>query len=275
MGNMLNKIKSKIAKSGGAQSKIFYIKADTKKRIRFLTEMEEPIELLFHDSFEEGINTPCLKHFGKQCPHCGDQDMRHRELFGWAVYDYDDSEVKIILWAANNFSPLPQALDYYEEYGTIRDRDYLLKRSGSGLNTTYTLMPKAKKKFKKKVDTPNETEMMKIIGKANGVLEIDESKLSTGKDMEDNQDDFEDEDDDFEVEEDWNAVDEEKTMEEALAELKRKQLWKIGKLCKVKISKKWNSEKMAKKLCKNVKESKLQKAADHLNYEITLDDMPF
>lgn len=272
MGKMISKMRKKIAKSGGALGKLFYVKADTKKRLRFLTPMEEPVELLFHDKFDDGINTPCLEHYGMECPYCDDEDFRHRTLYGWAVYDYEDSDVRIVLWAANNFSPISQAIDYFEEFGSIRDRDYILKRNGSGLDTSYTLMPKSPKKFRgKNVDIPDEDEIINIIGKAHSVGEEEEVKSKKSK-----KDEFDTDDDwDDEEEDEFASLDTGYTIEESLALLERKQLWKIAKLCKVKLKKSWPAEKMASRLSSKVKEEKLRRAAEHLGFELEEDDIPF
>ena len=54
-------MKSEIQKSGGSKGKILFIKDGSKKRIRFLCDAEEGMELTFHDSYSEGINALCLE----------------------------------------------------------------------------------------------------------------------------------------------------------------------------------------------------------------------
>lgn len=164
---LLKNIKDQISKSGQSKSKILFVKSDTKRRIRFLSELEDGIELLFHDSFSKGINCLCNKELRKPCELCDDDDLRHRKLFAWSVFDYDTKEVKILLYAANNFSPVPALISLFENYSTILDRDYVIERKGSQMKTSYTVIPMDKAKFRnKKVKPLDKKEMLKIISKA-------------------------------------------------------------------------------------------------------------
>ena len=165
--SILAKIKGDVKRSGASKGKIIYFKADTKTRLRFLDDVDEGIAIPFHDSFELGINAPCQKIYGRECPYCGDQDLRHRDLYAWSVYDYEANEVKIFMAAANSFTPVPSIIGMYEEYGTIKDRDYVINRQGAQTNTSYSVIPMDKATFKnKKVKAFTEEEMLKMIDEA-------------------------------------------------------------------------------------------------------------
>lgn len=165
--SLLKRMKEDIAKSGGNKGKLFFVKADSKRRVRFLTDFEEGIELVFHDNYTLGINSICAKELGEEhCEHCGNNDLRTRKLYGWPVFDYDANEVKILLYAVNNFTPIPALISMYEIYGTIIDRDYVIERKGSGQSTTYSVVPMDKAKFRSKVKVPTKSTMIKIVGKA-------------------------------------------------------------------------------------------------------------
>lgn len=163
----LNNIKNEIKKSGASKGKLLYFKEDTKSRVRFLTDMEEGLEIPFHDSFQLGVNVPCQEIFGRDCEYCENDDLRTRNMYAWSVYDYESKEVKILFFAVNNCSPVPALASLYESYGTLTDRDYEIKRIGKGQNTTYSVIPLEKMKFRNtKVKALSEQAMLKIIDKA-------------------------------------------------------------------------------------------------------------
>ena len=66
----LSSIKNEIKKSGTNKGKFLYFKEDSKIRVRFLNDMEDGLEIKFHDSFQLGINVPCQEEFGRDCEYC-------------------------------------------------------------------------------------------------------------------------------------------------------------------------------------------------------------
>ena len=160
-------IKNEIKKSGTNKGKFLFFKEDSKVRVRFLTDMEEGLEIPFHDSFQLGINVPCQEAFGKDCEYCDNDDLRTRKMYIWSVYDYESKEVKLLMAAVNNCSPVPALASLYESYGTLTDRDYEIKRIGKGQNTTYSVIPLEKMKFRNtKVKPMSEQAVLKCIDKA-------------------------------------------------------------------------------------------------------------
>lgn len=163
----LSDIKSEIKKSGTSKGKFLYFKEDSKIRVRFLTDMEEGIEVTFHDSFQLGINVPCQEEFGRECEYCENEDLRTRKMYVWSVYDYESKEVKLLMAAVNNCSPVGALAALYESYGTLCDRDYEIKRIGKGQNTTYSVIPLDKMKFRNtKVKPLSDQAVLKCIDKA-------------------------------------------------------------------------------------------------------------
>lgn len=163
----LNSIKSEIKKSGTSKGKFLFFKDGSKVRVRFLTDMEEGLEVTFHDSYSLGINVPCQEEFGRECEYCENEDLRTRKMYVWSVYDYESKEVKLLMAAVNNCSPVPALAALYESYGTLCDRDYEIKRVGSGQSTTYSVIPQDKMKFRNtKAKAMSEQAMLKYIDKA-------------------------------------------------------------------------------------------------------------
>lgn len=179
----LSDIKSEIAKSGSSKGKFLYFKEGAKSRVRFLTDLEDGMEIPFHDSFTLGINVPCQEEFGRDCPYCSDETLRTRNQYVWCVYDYESKEVKLIMAAVNSCSPVPVLSSLYENYGTLTDRDYEIRRVGSGTNTTYSVIPLDKCKFRGKAKPLSESAILKLIDKAypQDNSEIDEDEEETPK----------------------------------------------------------------------------------------------
>ena len=127
---LVDKIKADVKKSGQNKGKFIYFREGTKQRVRFLTDMDDGMEVTFHDSFEKSLNVPCQEHFGRACPHCEDDSLRTRSQYVWSVYNYDTKEVQLFMFPVNNCTPIPALMAMYENYGTITDRDFVISVSG-------------------------------------------------------------------------------------------------------------------------------------------------
>lgn len=145
---LVDKIKQDVKKSGQNKGKFIYFREGTKQRVRFLTDMDDGLEVTFHDSFERGINVPCQELFGKNCPYCDDDSLRTRSQYIWSVYNYETKEVQLFMFPVNNCSPIPALMAMYENYGTITDRDYVISVSGKQQNKTFSVVPMDKVKFR-------------------------------------------------------------------------------------------------------------------------------
>ena len=164
---LVDKIKNEAKKSGQNKGKFMYFREGQKSRIRFLTDMDDGIEVEFHDHFERSINVPCQEHFGKDCPYCGDDELRTRSQYIWSVYDYDSNEVKLFMFAVNNCSPIPALMAMYETYGTLCDRDFVISVSGKQQNKTFSVVPMDKVKFRNEKAKPYAEKMvLKMLDKA-------------------------------------------------------------------------------------------------------------
>lgn len=145
---ILSRIKEEAARSGSSREKFFFVKDGEKARVRFLQEIDDGLEVKFHDSFQENINVPCQSYFGQDCPYCGVKELRTRSLFCWSVYNYEADEVQILMYPVNQCSPLPQLVAAAEQYCTITDRDYVISCNGKGKNKTFSILPMDKLAFR-------------------------------------------------------------------------------------------------------------------------------
>ena len=108
-------------------------------------------------------------------------------MYVWSVYDFESKEVKLLMAAVNNCSPVPALASLYETYGTLLDRDYEIKRIGKGQNTTYSVIPLDKAKFRNnKIKPLSDSAILKYIDKAypadnNEDFEEDEPKKKSNK----------------------------------------------------------------------------------------------
>ena len=164
---LLDKIKADAQKSGQNKSKFIFFKEGEKKRIRFLSDMEDGIEVVFHDNFEAGINVPCQEIFGKNCMYCEEEGLRTRSQYAWSVWDYEAKEVRILMYPMNNCSPLGAIAAMYENYGTLLDRDFIISVTGKQQNKTFSVVPMDKQKFRNEKAKPfSKQKFLDILDKA-------------------------------------------------------------------------------------------------------------
>lgn len=164
---LVDKIKADVKKSGQNKSKFIYFREGTKQRVRFLVDMDDGMEVTFHDSFEKSINIPCQEHFGRACNYCEDETLRTRSQYIWSVYNYDTKEVQLFMFPVNNCTPIPALMAMYENYGTITDRDYVISVSGKQQNKTFSVVPMDKVKFRNDKAKPySEKAILKMLDKA-------------------------------------------------------------------------------------------------------------
>ena len=186
MGSLLDKIKADAKKSGGNKAKFIYFREGEKQRIRFLQDMDEGMEVVFHDSYEAGINVPCQEIFGRDCPYCEEEDLRTRSQYCWSVWNYETNQVQLFMFPVNNCSPVPALTALYETYGTLTDRDYMISVQGKQQNKTFSVVPMDKGKFRNTKAKPySKKQVLGFLDKAWPADDVDGS----------DDDDFEDEDD--------------------------------------------------------------------------------
>ena len=182
---LLSSIKDDVKKSGQNKGKFIYFREGQKIRVRFLQDMDDGLEIVWHDSFEQGINVPCQEIFGRECEYCDDDTLRTRKQYCWSVWNYEAKEVQLFMFAVNNCSPIPHLVAAYENYGTLTDRDYVISVSGKQQNKTFSVMPMDKVKFRNEKAKPfAKKTVLKMIDKA----WPDENSSDSDDDYEDEED---------------------------------------------------------------------------------------
>ena len=212
---LVDSIKRDAKKSGQNKSKFMYFREGTKTRIRFLTDMDDGMEVIFHDSFEKGINVPCQEIFDRDCNYCEMEGLRTRSQYIWSVYDYEAKEVKLFMFAVNNCSPIPALMAMYENYGTLVDRDYIISVTGKAQNKAFTVIPMDKVKFRNEKAKPySEKSILKMLDKAFPADDSEEAEeeyekpVKKSKKKYDTEDDYDDNESEYDEneEEDYSSM---------------------------------------------------------------------
>lgn len=169
--DVIKGMRERIAKSGANKKEIFYLPGDTKKRIRFLQEFDTAFLFKFHSHWNRGINALCLEELGQEdCPYCDDDEVMVVEQYAWTIFDYDSNSRKILLWKVNGASPIPSFIENFEEYGTLLDRDFTIKKVGKLRSSTITVLAGDKTPFRNKKAKPyTKKQILEILAKAYGI----------------------------------------------------------------------------------------------------------
>jgi len=140
--SLVDIMKDKINRSSSGFANIFYVRRDAKCRIRFLSDIDEGMELRFHSKWQK-YNHLCLSYVGKDCPHCDQEEEGgvKYDMYAFTIWNYESKKREIFLYKASKNSPIFQLISFSEEYGTISDRDYVIKKQGEGVNTLYLVTP--------------------------------------------------------------------------------------------------------------------------------------
>lgn len=164
---LINSMKNQIAKSGSNKKEILYFGKDTVKRVRFLQELDNGYEFQFHNDWDMHVFELCKdpeEH--ENCKLCN-EGIAIQENFVWSVWDYDSSSVKLLQFKASGVSPIPALIEMYEEYGTILDRDYKIKKVGQGQGSSFSVTPLDKERFtNKKAKVLSKAKVKEILDKA-------------------------------------------------------------------------------------------------------------
>lgn len=171
---LLDDIKNDVKRSGSNKSKLVFFREGTKKRIRFLQDLEDGYEVEIHGNWDEGLTAVCGKEYGQDCKYCDkneelaedDEDPRYdtKTNYVWSVYDYDTNKVELMVFKVNRCSPIPPLVAMYENYGTLTDRDYVITQVGKGITKSFTVIPQDKSKFRNAKAKPySKQAMLKIL----------------------------------------------------------------------------------------------------------------
>lgn len=175
MGNLIKEMKAKIAASGSSKKELLYFGKDSVHRIRFLQELDTGYTFQFHNDWNAGILELCKDpEDHENCALC-EQGVKIYENFAWSVWDYDSNAVRIIIFKANGVSPIPSFIEMFEEFGTIMDRDYKVKKVGQGQGSSFVVTPLDKERFSnKKVKAFTEKQVREILEKAYAKSDVEE-----------------------------------------------------------------------------------------------------
>ena len=183
--NLISEMKEAIANSGASKREIVYFAPDSVHRLRFLTELDAGTVIEMHNSYQDSIFEICHdSEDHEDCQLCKDE-VPITEYYAWSVWDYDSNAVCIVFVKATGVSPVPSFIEMYEEFGTIMDRDYKIKKVGKGTTGSFVITPLDKSKFSNKKAKPfNEDKIIDIITKAYGSSKKDDDDSDDDEDKE-------------------------------------------------------------------------------------------
>ncbi len=185
MANLIKMMKTQIAKSGSSKKEIIYFAKDSVHRVRFLQELDHGYEFEFHNDWDTKIFELCKDpEDHENCKLCND-GIAIQQNFVWCVWDYDSSSVKLIQFKATGVSPIPALIEMYEEYGTIMDRDYKIKKVGQGQGSSFSVTPLDKERFSNSKAKPlNRMQVKEILEKAWTSSKVEDEDIEEEEDEE-------------------------------------------------------------------------------------------
>ena len=186
--NLISEMKEAIANSGASKREIVYFAPDSVHRLRFLTELDAGTAIEMHNSYQDNIFEICHDPGDHEdCQLCKDE-VPTIEYYAWSVWDYDSNAVGIVFVKATGVSPVPSFIEMYEEFGTIMDRDYKIKKVGKGTTGSFVITPLDKSKFSNRKAKPfKEDKIIDIITKAYGSSKKDDDDSDDDEDEEEKQ----------------------------------------------------------------------------------------
>lgn len=186
--SLVESMKERISRSGSKKGNIFYLKKDGKCRVRFLQDMEDGIQVQYHDKFGE-FSHPCLSYYGKKCPSCKNPEAKHVDNYVWSIWNYETKRVELFMFKASKASPIQPLISMYENYGNITDRDYIIQRNGEGFETNYSVVPMDKKKFKGDEEPYSKKKVLKML--------LEAAQLPDDEDVDEDDDEEDDEEEEI------------------------------------------------------------------------------
>ena len=175
--NILEKIQDRIARGAESKKKLEHLektfrlrKGDT-KRIRFLNDFEDVVEVMMHEKYGVIFPTPCGKYFDEDCKWCDLEGVATNEYYAWTVLVKEKGERKRVVfnYKATGASPIPLMVKRYQKYGTLLDRMYEISVQGERWNKTFDLVAETEKiDWKKDYKPYAKDEVFKILLGAGG-----------------------------------------------------------------------------------------------------------
>lgn len=121
---------------------LFYVQQSS--RIRFLVDFQDGIGIQWHKDFNNSVDHPCYKQFGKECVFCQSDERKTSKktpVYMWPIYDYDRAKVQIFYGKDWHTTPVGLIKNYWKRKQSILGRDFYITKSGEKLSTTYEVVP--------------------------------------------------------------------------------------------------------------------------------------
>lgn len=153
----------KLAESTSGESSFLRLKDGQSVTIRFIQELDEngkhydekrglAVSVFEHVSPDDnGIRFLCTMEDEGRCVGCErvvlNPRWKRRTRLYVNAYVVDEQKVKVVATGFSAKGIGGALVDYAEDFGTICDRNFKLKRAGEGFATSYSLLPREPSKF--------------------------------------------------------------------------------------------------------------------------------
>ncbi|MBC9786582.1 hypothetical protein H1S01_19185 [Heliobacterium chlorum] len=116
-------------------------------RVRLLSP-EDYVEYRAHGSYQHGIYTqPCIEPAGHKCAHCDAskagleeyQGLRVRKRYLFAMADIDEGSIRVFDGTRGQSQNIIESIEQYKE--DLHDLAFVFKRTGTKVDTSFTLNP--------------------------------------------------------------------------------------------------------------------------------------
>lgn len=174
--SIIAKIKEKMQHAEEAAKRmrsLFRVREGKKKRVRFISDFEDAIEVVMHSKYQVLWPTPCLTYYEEECPYCDNEEFKTEEHYAWTVRDLDDKENKVLSGKPAGASMIPVMLMRYEKFGTLTDRPYEVSTTGKRWSKTFDMLPEGPIEWKKSFEPFSKKKVLRILREAGGTMKGD------------------------------------------------------------------------------------------------------
>ena len=138
--------------SGGSD----YLKLESgENRIRIIGEIISGFETWVHDEMGHHVHRQDYRWKALELDEMGVEDRKQKQFYAFFVWNYNTEKIECAVQTQTSIKEGIYSLVTSDDWGNDGDYDILINRTGSGMETSYTVMPKPKKEFEGDADISN------------------------------------------------------------------------------------------------------------------------
>lgn len=113
---------------GGMPDELFFVPKDGVKVVRFLSDLNSPINVVMHNKWNEFMPQPCLRYYGKKCPFHNGGGYKAVTQYCYTIWDYESKSKRVASFPPTSNSPMEDLMEIWNDNGNITDRDVKIIR---------------------------------------------------------------------------------------------------------------------------------------------------